>query len=179
MTKEDVINYVMNTPGNTNRQVLSGMLDAISGTQLPSPTESDNGKVLGVDGGEYKLVDGGAEAEKIRITDGVWFWKDGNTGHLVFDTFALNASTMNQYLFRASDYWGEISEYPVDIRPAILENGKFQSAVLVGFSGSAYGVSIETLNMSPETVVVIQKTGTLLSDPDALTGEITYLLLNA
>lgn len=158
---------------------LNHMEDGISGTQLPAPTESDNGKVLGVDGGEYKLVDGGAEAEKVRITNGVWFWKDGNTGHLVFDTFSLNKNTMNQYLFRASDYWGEISNYPVDIRPAILENGKYQSDVLTGYSGSAFGVSIETLNMSPETVAVIKRTGTLPSDGDGLMGEITYLLLNA
>lgn len=63
MSKEQVMDYVMNTPANTNPNVLSGMLDGISGTQLPSPTESDNGKVLGVDGGEYKLVEqsGGSE----------------------------------------------------------------------------------------------------------------------
>lgn len=38
---------------------------------LPSPTTSDNGKVLGVDGGEYKLVEqsGGAEVEFIKIMD--------------------------------------------------------------------------------------------------------------
>ena len=57
MSKEQVMDYVMNSPANTNPNVLSGMLDGISGTQLPSPTESDNGKVLGVNGGEYKLVD--------------------------------------------------------------------------------------------------------------------------
>jgi hypothetical protein len=57
MSKEQVMDYVMNSPANTNPNVLSGMLDGISGTQLPSPTESDNGKVLGVDGGEYKLVE--------------------------------------------------------------------------------------------------------------------------
>ena len=30
MSKEDVINYVMNSPANTNRAVLSGMLDSIA-----------------------------------------------------------------------------------------------------------------------------------------------------
>ena len=69
MSKEQVMDYVMNSPANTNPNVLSGMLDGISGTQLPSPTESDNGKVLGVDGGEYKLVEqsGGAEVSKIEL----------------------------------------------------------------------------------------------------------------
>ena len=64
MSKEQVMDYVMNSPANTNPNVLSGMLDGISGTQLPSPTESDNGKVLGVDNGEYKLVEqsGGSKA---------------------------------------------------------------------------------------------------------------------
>lgn len=57
MNKNTILDYVTETPGNTNKAVLSGMLDKISGTKLPSPTPSDNGKVLGVDGGEYKLVE--------------------------------------------------------------------------------------------------------------------------
>ena len=31
MNKEDIINYVMTTPGNPNRAVLNGMLDSMSG----------------------------------------------------------------------------------------------------------------------------------------------------
>lgn len=31
MSKEDIINYVMTTPGNPNRAVLTGMLDEIGG----------------------------------------------------------------------------------------------------------------------------------------------------
>lgn len=31
MSKEDVINYVMTTPGNPNRAVLNGMLDSMGG----------------------------------------------------------------------------------------------------------------------------------------------------
>ena len=57
MGKKEILDYVMNTPRNTNRAVLGGMLDEISGTKLPSPTPSDDGKVLGVDGGEYKLIE--------------------------------------------------------------------------------------------------------------------------
>jgi hypothetical protein len=57
MSKEEIIDYVMTTPSNPNKAVLSGMLDEVGGTQLPSPTASDNGKVLGVDNGEYKLVE--------------------------------------------------------------------------------------------------------------------------
>ena len=73
MSKEDVINYVMTTPNNPNRAVLEGMLDEISGTQLPSPTESDNGKVLGVDNGEYKLVEqsgsGGSAVYELTVEE--------------------------------------------------------------------------------------------------------------
>lgn len=32
MDKNDILDYVMNTPGNTNRAVLSGMLDSMSGS---------------------------------------------------------------------------------------------------------------------------------------------------
>ena len=73
----------MTTPSNPNRAVLSGMLDEISGTQLPSPTVSDNGKVLGVDGGEYKLVEqsGGGEVEYLSNTSSVVSFIDGNTLH--------------------------------------------------------------------------------------------------
>lgn len=80
MSKEQVMDYVMNTPANTNPNVLSGMLDGISGTQLPFPTESDNGKVLGVDGGEYKLVkQSGGTVEAIKIFSGtVNFGADTN-----------------------------------------------------------------------------------------------------
>ena len=74
MSKEQVMDYVMTTPSNPNRAVLSGMLDEISGTQLPPPTESDNGKVLGVDGGEYKLVEqsGGGTVERLTFSEGFY-----------------------------------------------------------------------------------------------------------
>ena len=41
------------------------------GTELPSVTASDNGKVLGVDGGEYKLVEQskGVEVEFVKLME--------------------------------------------------------------------------------------------------------------
>ena len=57
--ENEVLDYVMNTPGNTNPAILEQMLDANSGTKLPEPTPDDNGKVLGVADGAYALVSGG------------------------------------------------------------------------------------------------------------------------
>lgn len=57
--ENEVLDYVMNTPGNTNPAILEQMLDANSGTKLPEPTLEDNGKVLGVSEGQYALVSGG------------------------------------------------------------------------------------------------------------------------
>ena len=49
MKKEEVMDYVMNTPGNTNPNVLKPMLDELEGDKLPPITPSDAGKVLAVD----------------------------------------------------------------------------------------------------------------------------------
>lgn len=57
--ENEVLDYVMNTPGNTNPAILGQMLDENSGTKLPEPTPEDNGKVLGVADGAYALVSGG------------------------------------------------------------------------------------------------------------------------
>ena len=40
-----------------------------SGSSLPSPTTSDNGKVLGVDGGEYKLVNARSDIPKTSVAN--------------------------------------------------------------------------------------------------------------
>ena len=39
------------------------------GTELPSVTASDNGKVLGVDGGEYKLVNARSDVPKATASN--------------------------------------------------------------------------------------------------------------
>ena len=57
--ENEILDYVMETPGNTNPAILNQMLDEASGTKLPEPTIADNGKVLGVADGAYALVSGG------------------------------------------------------------------------------------------------------------------------
>lgn len=55
-TKQEIIDYVMTTPSNPNKAVLEGMLEDTSGTNVPTPTVEDAGKVLGVgDNGKYVL----------------------------------------------------------------------------------------------------------------------------
>jgi hypothetical protein len=40
MNKEDIINYVLSTPANTNPNILRGMIDALIESQpQPEPTE--------------------------------------------------------------------------------------------------------------------------------------------
>lgn len=49
----EVINYVMETPGNTNPNVLRGMLQNSGSSDLPPVTSADNGKILVVDNGQW------------------------------------------------------------------------------------------------------------------------------
>ena len=99
MSKEQVMDYVMNSPANTNPNVLSGMLDGISGTQLPSPTESDNGKVLGVDGGEYKLVEqsGGQQIGQSGST--LRIRKEGKTVYVTFRYYDASVPNSSGLIF--------------------------------------------------------------------------------
>lgn len=49
---DEIIDYVMETPGNTNPNVLRGMLNN-NGGNLPAVTSADNGDVLTVVSGEW------------------------------------------------------------------------------------------------------------------------------
>lgn len=64
----EIINYVMETPGNTNPNILRGILQNSSGSNLPPVTAADDGKLLGVDGGEWKAVDAPAGMEEITYS---------------------------------------------------------------------------------------------------------------
>ena len=66
------------------------------GTELPSVTASDNGKVLGVDGGEYKLVEqsGGDGFVEYSYSGGGKYYlrKSGNIVEVIFDGVHPNSN---------------------------------------------------------------------------------------
>lgn len=91
MEKEDIVNYVMNTPGNSNGEVLRGMLNQLntsSGSQLPTPTASDAGKAV-----VCKLIinDGRAIASGTITTD-------SDDEYTVIPNADINIFAQSQYI---------------------------------------------------------------------------------
>jgi len=177
MSKEQVMDYVMNSPANTNPNVLSGMLDGISGTQLPSPTESDNGKVLGVDGGEYKLVEqsGGVEVEIKNLTNGVDFWRIGNLGFLRLNNYSAPVAE-SEYLFvSARDASSISSELSREITP--LESNTYSGSLIRLSNFSNVVTKLSTANGNNGVSVQIQPYNSVnASEP--FSGIIIYPLKN-
>lgn len=69
MTKQDIIDYVTMTPHNSNKAVLSSMLDSVeSGVELPKVTIDDNGKVLAVVEGKWDIAE---QTNLNNLVDGV------------------------------------------------------------------------------------------------------------
>ena len=73
------------------------------GTELPSVTASDNGKVLGVDGGEYKLVEqsGGDGFVEYSYSGGGKYYlrKSGNIVEVLFDKVKLSNGKYSDFKF--------------------------------------------------------------------------------
>ena len=75
MDKDTILDYVTETPGNTNRAVLRSMLNSIGGdSSLPEVTEDDNGKVLTVVEGTWNKAEtsgGGVFYVNVLTNEGV------------------------------------------------------------------------------------------------------------
>ena len=72
MSKKDIIDYVMETPGNTNKKVLGRLIDEVEGVKLPEVTTDDNGDVLTVVEGAWDKAEpsGGGEATVFTVVGG-------------------------------------------------------------------------------------------------------------
>ena len=77
MDKNDILDYVTETPGNTNRAVLGSMLDSVGGTDLPAVTSDDNGKVL-------------------TVVDGTWDKAENTSGSDLFIVTFLSSTTVDK-----------------------------------------------------------------------------------
>ena len=170
MGKEQVIDYVMNSPANTNKAVLEGMLDGMDGANVPTPTVEDAGKVLGVnENGNYALTEaseGGYECnEEIEI-----IFEDSitTTVEVEGDTYAsATLSTENTvdgnarvavngetYLVTFVD---EACGAPYDDETGSFDWSEYPFAIAVGENGfiatpsaGTYQVKIESLNLDVE-----------------------------
>ena len=69
MSKKDIIDYVMKTPGNTNKRVLGRLIDEVEGARLPEVTEDDNGNVLTVVEGVWNKAEpsGGSDSNCLIV----------------------------------------------------------------------------------------------------------------
>lgn len=193
MSKEQVMDYVMTTPSNPNRAVLSGMLDAISGTQLPSPTESDNGKVLGVDGGEYKLVEQSGGGYSCTESTSLLFEEtvttevqEDSTGSMVVGMFTYaepidadelvvtfngteytcpkkGSSVMASYGADPNEESMDFSEYPFSILSQNLQ-GSYRTLLITAQAGT-YSVKGESHTETIETTPCFDKAVTHVTLP--------------
>lgn len=94
MSKKDIIDYVMETPGNTNKKVLGRLIDEVEGVKLPEVTEDDNGNVLTVVEGVWDKAEpnGGSGGgvfmvEMGPITDGSTVTELKATWQEIYDAF--------------------------------------------------------------------------------------------
>ena len=102
MDKDTILDYVTETPGNTNRAVLGSMLDSMSGAGLPEVTADDNGDVLTVVEGEWaKASPSGGGGDNVMLVTITEYEEDGDYTYTA-DTNAndiLKALASGKYVY--------------------------------------------------------------------------------
>ena len=111
MSKDDVFDYVMESPQDTNPTVLRSLLNGIQeggGTELPVVDSGDNGKVLGVVEGAWNKMD--APSPEVVTYDGVYsdgkiYFSSGDTQKAVVDAYKAGKDV--RFYIRESGAFGE------------------------------------------------------------------------
>lgn len=116
------------------------------GTELPSVTASDNGKVLGVDGGEYKLVEqSGGSIEPTKLTNksgkSIVFWREGKTAFVKFENFSISAGA--DVIFNLGEVYDlSPADYPMDLTPY---EDNITIGILRAYGGRTYRIIVSKL----------------------------------
>ena len=126
MGKEQIVDYVMNSPENTNPAILRQIIDENSGAGLPEVTADDNGDVLTVVEGEWAkaspssdgilivtFTDVEAGAVIADVTVGT-ILSAYNAGTVVIGRYldeSLNEPVEYNMLAEATPYEGEITAF--------------------------------------------------------------------
>ena len=157
MSKEQVIDYVMNSPANTNKAVLEGMLDEMGGADVPTPTVEDAGKLLGVgNDGKYVLKQasqgGGADASTITMR-------------------TIDADSQSAYTYISEEDANKVfNGYPIGYKLAQsvdgVDNGSRigmhlmqASPTLTAYAGSAEGMDIKMDFVPQQSINFTMKQG--------------------
>ncbi len=151
MTKQDIIDYVVTTPHNSNKAVLSTMLDDI-GEKLPAVTTEDNGKVLTVVNGTWNKAEasgGGAGFFVVKTTN---YDQDEGTWSRIDHTFAEIRDALNN---------GSIPILMVADGNAIDEVYHFDNANSIGTRIEFIRTSVDSNNVATTSIIVINSDGTI------------------
>ena len=123
MSKKDIIDYVMETPGNTNKKVLGRLIDEVEGAKLPEVTEDDNGSVLTVVEGAWDKAEpsGGSDVFMVELEESGVVVTFKKTWKEIHDAFISGATILlhrpdNQWFDEQYSTVSDISHYASDGR---------------------------------------------------------------